>query len=97
MKLSPRYQPLVVLLIGLSLLIITALVGHGSGPSGYLAPIILILMGSSLSIVQLRCGFSLQYGGGVISRSEDPFSFWVGYFTSTLPFIIGGMTILLVR
>jgi hypothetical protein len=66
--------------------------------SGSFSPIVIavifLVFGVSLSIVQICCGFALQRGGYLVSREEDPFLYWCGYFCSTIPFLLIGIVIL---
>jgi hypothetical protein len=98
MKLPPRHLPLVTLLVGLC-----ALAGLGAywTTSRSVSPtalsIIFVFLGVSLAIVQIYSGFALQRGRNAVSRVEDPFSYWTGFFCSTVPFIVFGVVVILVR
>jgi len=96
MKIPQRHLPVITLLGGLGSLIGYAVYSsafHGSF-SPFVISAILIALGLSLSIVQIRCGFALQQGGRLVSREDDSSLFWWGYFCSTVPYLLIGIVIL---
>ena len=98
MRFPPRHLPLVTLLVGLC-----ALAGLGAywatnrSVSPTALSIILVLLGVSLAIVQIYSGFALQRGRNAVSRVEEPFSYWTGFFCSSVPFIASGVVVFCVR
>ena len=93
MNLKPKHLPMVTMLTGLG-----ALVGLGiyqkvarDSASFTAIPIVMIVLGVSLAIVQYRTGFALQRGGRLVSRVEDPFFYWLALICSTVPFIAIGI------
>ena len=98
MRLYPRHLPLVTLLVGLcSLAGLGAYWATSRSVSPAALSIILVLLGASLAIVQIYSGFALQRGRNAVARVEDPFSYWTGFFCSTVPFIAGGVVVFCVR
>jgi len=97
MRIPRRYLPVITLLGGFGSLIGYA--AYSSAFNGSFSPFvisaILIALGVSLSIVQIRCGFSLQLGGPLVSRDdEDSSLYWWGFYCNTVPYIVAGFVIL---
>ena len=91
---NPRNQPLAVLITGIFALVVIAQFDRLEIVSITLGfPVVSILLGISLAVVQVRSEFTLRRS---ISRDEDPLFFLFGLVLTTAPLIIGGLLVLLV-
>lgn len=90
MALKPRHHRIVGLL-----LLVAGIAAYmkvaGDPTSSNAGSIISMMLGVSLAIIQLHTGFAPHYGRGFVSRAKDPFSYWLGFVGSTVPFIAGGI------
>ena len=91
---QPRDQPLAVLLVGLvALVVIAQLHNHAVISITISFPILSLILGISLAVVQLKSGFTIRRG---ISRDSDPQLYLFGLVLTSAPFIAGGLLIFFV-